>query len=113
MNFGQDSLRDEEAMKNAVQYTDADHAIVRLPSPARPGKPHTLRLVRVDGAWKFSDAAMPGLDEGSPKMETLFRKLAAATRQTEQEISAGQYQSFEEAVRVLTKRVTSKPSTPN
>ena len=107
INFGQAAFKTGEDLSDAVSYTDADHAIVRLPSRSRPDKPHTTHLVRVKGVWKLSDEDTPGIDDGEGEALAAFRKAAAMMRQTEAEISAGNYQSYEEAVRMLAKRIVS------
>ena len=112
INFGQAALNSGEDLSDAVTYTDADHAVVRLPSRSRPEKPHTVHMVRVKGVWKFSDEDTPGIDDGEEEALAAFRKTAAIMRQTEVEIAAGNYQSYEEAVRMLAKRFVSKPSPP-
>jgi len=108
INFGQRVLDDEEAVKDAVQYTDAEHATIRLPSSSQPDKPHTVRLVRVGGIWKFPANETPGIDDGPEKTASLFRKLATAMTTCAEDISAGKYQSYEEAVRAITRRVMTR-----
>jgi len=107
ISFGQAALNTGEDLSDAVTYTDADHAVVRLPSRSRPEKPHTVHMVRVKGVWKFSDEDTPGIDDGEEEALATFRKAAAMMRQTEAEISAGTYQSYEEAARMLAKRFVS------
>jgi RNA polymerase sigma factor (sigma-70 family) len=110
INFGQAALNSGEDLSDAVTYTDADHAVVRLPSRSQPEKPHTTHMVRVNGVWKFSDEDTPGIDDGEGEALAAFRKSAAMMRQIEAEISEGKYQSYEEAVRMLAKRFVSGPS---
>ncbi len=107
INFGQAALSTGEDLSDAVTYTDADHAVVRLPSRSQPEKPHAVHMVRVKGVWKFSDEDAPGMDDGDEEASAAFRKAAAMMRQTEAEISAGTYQSYEEAARMLAKRFVS------
>jgi RNA polymerase sigma factor (sigma-70 family) len=112
VNFGQAAFKTGDDLSDAVTYTDADHAVVRLPSRSRPDKPHSVQLVRVNGLWKFSDKDAPGIDDGEDVAAAAFRKSAVLMRQTEAEISAGKYQNYEEAVRVLVKRFASADSPP-
>jgi hypothetical protein len=112
VNFGQAAFKTGDDLSDAVTYTDADHAVVRLPSRSRPDKPHSVQLVRVNGLWKFSDKDAPGIDDGEAVAAAAFRKSAVLMRQTEAEISAGKYQNYEEAVRVLVKRFASADSPP-
>jgi SpoU rRNA methylase family enzyme len=112
INFGQTAFNTGEDLSDAVTYTDADHAFVRLPSRSRPEKPHTVQMVRVKGVWKFSDEDTPGIDDGEEEAVAAFRKAASMMRQTEAEISAGNYQSYEEAARMLAKRFVAKASPP-
>jgi hypothetical protein len=112
INFGQAALNTGEDLSDAVTYTDADHAVVRLPSRSQPEKPHTVHMVRVKGVWKFSDEDTPGIDDGEEEALAAFRKAAAMMRQTEAEISAGNYKSYDEAVRMLAKRFVSEASPP-
>src|SRR6185503_1171419 len=87
INFGQAAFKRGEDLSDAVTYTDADHAVVRLPSRSRPDKPHTTHMVRVKGVWKLSDEDAPGIDDGEGEAEPAFRKAAAMMRQTEAEIA--------------------------
>ena len=109
INFGQAFLYDEEAVASAVQFTDADHATVRLPSRSEPNKPHKVDLVRVDGVWKFPDTETPGLDDSPAKTEALFRKIAVKMAEMSAEIESGQFRSYGEAARALLKRVMNNP----
>jgi RNA polymerase sigma factor (sigma-70 family) len=110
--FGQAALNSGEDLSDAVTYTDADHAIVRLPSRSQPDKPHTTHLVRVKTVWKISDEDTPGIEDGVADIEAAFRKAASMMRLIEAEISEGKYQSYEEAVRMLAKRFGSAASPP-
>ena len=112
INFGQAAFKTGEDLSDAVTYTDADHAVVRLPSRSRPDKPHSVQMVRVNGFWKFSDEGTPGIDDGDGEAEAAFRKAAAMMRQTEAEISEGKYQTYDEAVRMLVKRFGAAANPP-
>jgi RNA polymerase sigma factor (sigma-70 family) len=105
INFGQAFLNDEEVVQSAVQFTDADHAIVRLPSRSEPDKPHEVNLVRVGGVWKFPDTDTPGIDDSPTETEALFRKLAVRMAEVSREIESGQYRSYGEAAQALLKKV--------
>jgi RNA polymerase sigma factor (sigma-70 family) len=107
LNFGQEAFKTAEDLDNAVTYTDADHAIVRLPSRSRPDKPHTVRMVRVGGVWKMSEEDAPGAGDGPEQTAAIFRKFAAKLDQTAGEINEGKYKSIEEATRALRKSVMS------
>jgi RNA polymerase sigma factor (sigma-70 family) len=104
LNFGQSAFKTGEDLSDTVTYTDADHAIVRLPSRSQPEKPHSVQLVRVNGVWKFSDKDTPGMDDGEEVTLAAFRKSTAMMKEVEQEISEGKYRSYDEAVRSLAKR---------
>lgn len=104
LNFGQSAFKTGEDLSDTVTYTDADHAIVHLPSRSQPDKPHSVQLVRVKGVWKFSDKDTPGMDDGEEVTLAAFRKSTVMMREVEQEISEGKYQSYDEAVRSLAKR---------
>jgi len=108
INFGQAFLYDEEVVQSAVQFTDADHAIVRLPSRSEPDKPHKVNLVRVDGVWILSDTDTPGIDDSPAETEALFRKISIRMAEVSQEIESGQYQSYTEAARALLKKMRGK-----
>jgi len=105
INFGQASLYDEEAVQSAVQFTDADRAIVTLPSRSEPDKPHKVNLVRVGGVWKLPDTDAADIDDDPAQIEMVFRKSVAQMYEIGGEIEAGQYRSYNEAVRALVKRV--------
>ncbi len=107
LNFGQSAFKTGEDLSDAITYTDADHAIVRLPSRSQPDKPHSVQMVRVKGVWKFSDKDTPGMDDGEDVTLATFRKTTAMMREIEEEISAGKFQSYDEAVRALAKRFRS------
>lgn len=108
MNFGQASLYDEVVAQEAVSFTDANHAIVRLPSRSNPDKPHKTDLVRIEGVWKFSDKAAPGLDDNPTETVAAFRKSVTWLTEISKEIESGQYQSYEAATKALMKRITSQ-----
>ena len=107
LNFGQSVFKTGEDLSDTVTYTDADHAIVRLPSRSQPDKPHSVQLVRVNGLWKFSDKDTPGMDDGEDVTLATFRKTTAMMKEIEGEISEGKYRSYDEAVRALAKRFRS------
>jgi RNA polymerase sigma factor (sigma-70 family) len=109
INFGQRALDDEEAVKDAVQFTDADHATVRLPSRSRPDKPHEVNLVRVNGVWKFPDHETPGIADGSEQTAAVFQRMATSIKEIGDEIAAGKYGSYDEATQALLKRFMAKP----
>jgi hypothetical protein len=67
-----------------------------------------VRLVRVGGIWKFPANETPGIDDGPEKTASLFRKLATAMTTCAEDISTGKYQSYEEAVRAITRRVMTR-----
>jgi hypothetical protein len=104
INFGQRSLNDEVAVESAVQYADADHAVVSLPSHSSPEQLHKVSLVRVDGVWKFSDKDFPGIDDGPAAAAEVFRKAEVSMTETRGEIESGRYQTYEAAMRALSKR---------
>jgi hypothetical protein len=109
ISFGQAFLYDQETVQSAVQFTDADHAIVRLPSRSQPDKPHEVNLVRVEGVWKFTENGMPGADDDPAETAAVLRKSAAWMAEVSQEIESGKYRSYDEAARVLFKRITNRP----
>lgn len=112
INFGQAAFKTGEDLTDTVTFTDADHAIVRLPSRSQADKPHITHLVRVKSVWKISDEDTPGVEDGVDDTEANFRKAASMIRQTEAEISEGKYQSYEQAVRMLARRIVSAGSPP-
>jgi RNA polymerase sigma factor (sigma-70 family) len=107
ISFGQAFLYDEEAVQSAVQFTGANRAIVTLPSHSEPNKPHKVNLVRVDGVWRFPDTDTPGINDGpgGNEAEMMFRKIAVHMSEVSGEIESGQYRNYNEAARVLLKRV--------
>lgn len=105
ISFGQASLYDDAVVSTAVEYADADHATVRLPSRSNPDKPHRVKLVRVDGVWKIPDTDTPGISDNAAGTEALFRKMAGAMAEVSREIEAGQHERYGDATRALTKRV--------
>jgi len=113
INFGQASLNSGEDLSDAVTYTSGDRAIVRLPSRSQPDKPHTTHMVRVDGVWKVSNEDTPGTDDGEQEFITAIRKATASMKELETEIRAGDYKTYDEAVRVLTKRFFSATNPPS
>ena len=113
INFGQASLNSGEHLSDAVTYTSRDRAIVRLPNRSQPDKPHTTHMVRVDGVWKVSNEDTPGTDDGEQEMITAIRKATASMKELETEIRAGDYKTYDEAVRVLTKRFFSATNPPS
>ncbi len=98
LSFGQAGLNDENVVRDAVQYTDANHATVKLPSRSNPDKPHQVKLVRIDGLWKFPDTEAPGLADNPVQTASIFRKLADAAPAVCREIESGQYRTYNEAV---------------
>ena len=109
INIGQAFLYDEVVAQEAVSFTDANHAIVRLPSRSNPDKPHKTDLVRVDGVWKLSDKAAPGMDDNPTETVTAFRKSVTWMTEISQEIEAGKYPSYDAATKALMKRITGQP----
>jgi RNA polymerase sigma factor (sigma-70 family) len=109
INFGQASLNDPEVIKTAVQYTDADHATVQLPSRSNPDKPHQVKLIRVNGVWKFPDTETPGIDDDSSETLPLFQRLGTTLRDMSREIDAGQYENFGAAAKALGRRIMNRP----
>ncbi len=105
ISFGQAALNDEEVVRDAVTYTDAEHATVKLPSRSNPDKPHQVNLVRVDGVWKLPDTSAPGISDNPDKTEAIFRKLANAVPVVIREIESGRYQSHREAAAGLAGKV--------
>jgi RNA polymerase sigma factor (sigma-70 family) len=108
ISFGQASLYDDDVVQSAVQFTDANHAIVTLPSSSEPDKPHKVNLLRVDGVWRFPDTDTPGIDDNPAQTEALFRKLAVQMSEVGGEIESGQYRNYNEATRALAKRVMNR-----
>jgi RNA polymerase sigma factor (sigma-70 family) len=107
LNYGQAAFKSGENLDDTVSYTDADHAIVRLPSRSRPEKPHTVRMVRVGGIWKMSEEDAPGSSDGPEQTAAIFQKFAVRIDQTTSEVNEGKYKSVEEAMRALRKNVMS------
>lgn len=107
LNFGQSAFKTGEDLSDTVTYTDADHAVVSLPSRSQPDKPHSVQLVRVKGVWKFSDKDTPGMDDGEEVTLAVFRKSTATMKEIEGEISEGKYRTYDEAARALAKRFRS------
>ena len=70
-------------------------------------------MVRVDGVWKVSNEDTPGIDDGEQEFITAIRKATASMKELETEIRAGDYKTYDEAVRVLTKRFLSATNPPS
>ena len=107
LNYGQAAFKSGENLDDTVTYTDADHAVVRLPSRSRPEKPHTVQMVRVGGVWKMSEEDAPGSSDGPEQTAAIFRKFVRRIDQTTSEVNQGKYDSAEEAMRALRKNVMS------
>ena len=105
ISFGQAFLYDEVVVQDAVQWTDADHAVVRLPSRSNPDKPHKVSLVRVDGVWKFPDTGVPGISDNPDETTAVFRKSAMWLAGISKEIESGKYQDYEEVTTELLRKV--------
>jgi len=101
ISFGQEALDDPAAIKDAVEFQDADHASVRLRSQSRPERPHTTQMIRVKRVWKFSEKDLPGINNGADQTAAFMRRLAGKIDQATGRVAAGEHGSAQEAVRTL------------
>jgi hypothetical protein len=69
-------------------------------------------MIRVKGIWKLADEDTPGIKDGGNTTAAFFRRFAEEAGEMAKEISAGKYQTFNDAARALTKRIQSGPRPP-